>query len=112
MLLCLIECKFRSPNKRWLFFPEPHEPDFRTFSQHPIHVMDVFSAYTMESKHIWQLGAELELGHTGELKRYHGDILRLIEQVRAAGFSSAATGSGRIPAGTVLTRPVRNTRDT
>lgn len=89
-LLFLIECKFRSPNRRWLFLPEPNVPDFSPFSQHTIRVMDVFSAYTMESEHIRQVDAELERVYKGaeiDLSRgavYEAEIRHGVSQLRYA----------------------------
>lgn len=48
----LIECKHRSPEKKWFFITEPNEPDFSPFVCAAFRVFDRLSAYSMPSKNL------------------------------------------------------------
>ncbi|MEP7319942.1 MAG: hypothetical protein ABI921_14400, partial [Panacibacter sp.] len=51
----LIECKYRTPNKKWIFLPEILDNNNHTFST-PLKLVDEFSKFSFESR----LGAFLE----------------------------------------------------
>ncbi len=59
-LLVLSECKYRTPNKRWLFLPEINSPDFFTQFTEPVKVIDKCSAYTMDNSNVRKLDQSID----------------------------------------------------
>lgn len=88
LLTLLVECKYRSPNVKWLFMPDPNIADFSPFTIGcTFRKIDEFSSYNIDGEKMYEFekdfpicykGTEIDFGnqsvHDNELK--HG-ILQL-----------------------------------
>jgi hypothetical protein len=55
----LIECKHRSPEKKWIFITEPNEPDFSPFMNATFRDFTRLSAYTKTTKELDEVDREM-----------------------------------------------------
>lgn len=89
-LLVLSECKYRVPNKKWIFLPEINSPDFFTPYTEPVRVIDKCSAYSMDNSNIRKLDQTISIAYKGiEINISDGqaqdaDIKHGINQLRYA----------------------------
>jgi hypothetical protein len=59
-LTLLLECRYREPNVRWLFLPDPNRSgDVPAFHGHAIRVIDKFSSYSVDTGTAGLFDAEL-----------------------------------------------------
>src|ERR1044072_9186033 len=76
-IFLLLECKYRTPNKRWLFMPEPNSPRLSNFIiGHTIRVVDEFSPYYFSNKSaIYAIESKLPVCYKGaEINLTDGDV--------------------------------------
>ncbi len=93
----LCECKFRSPEKSWVFTPDLNHPDFSPFTSSAIRHFSMFSAYSFDHeplRHFSRLPTPVIKGveflRDGSHKAYDTDIRHGLNQLRYALPSMAA----------------------
>lgn len=87
----LIECKYRTPNKKWLFLPDPNTNEFSHITiGYTTRVVDEFSPYTFGDKATRNLEAGLPVSYKAteinlsDGSVYDSDIKHGISQLRYA----------------------------